>query len=220
MHRWKLFLLAVAACTLGTVAPLRAEDPAAALLAKIAAIDPGLNTYRADVAFDVGLRSFPFVRRTLHGAAYFKRPARMELILNDLPAFARGFSNVYVGLGTPSDWEKKFDITSAEENVDGRIVPHLVLTPRHADRRLRSVEVYLDRDIALPARIVWNYKDGRIDLHQKFAKVDGHDVIVGQETDIRLPAVHAFANAKITNYAINVDVPDHLFTKRIETTQQ
>jgi len=196
---------------LATVAPLRAEDPTSALLSRIAAVDPGLTSYRADVAFDVGLKSFPYLRRSLHGAAYFKRPARMELVFNDLPGFAHAFSNVYVGLGTPTDWEKKFEISSAEDVIEGQAVRHLILTPRRVDRRLRAVDVYVDREVALPSRIVWHYKDGTIDLRQQFGKIDGHDLIVAQQSEIRLPAVHAFANAKITNYAINVEVDDRIF---------
>ncbi len=109
------------------------------LLAKISAADPGLQTYRADVAFDVGLKTFPYLHRTLHGSAYFKRPARMEVVFSDLPSYARGFSNVYVGLGTPSEWEKKFVIASAQERTDGHAVTYLVLTPRGDDHRLREV---------------------------------------------------------------------------------
>ncbi len=89
------------------------QDATDALLARLAAADPDLRTYRADVAFDVGLHTFPYLRKTLHGNAYFKRPARMELVFSDLPPIARGFRNLYVGLGTPGDWAQKFAITSA-----------------------------------------------------------------------------------------------------------
>jgi len=197
---------------LANAAPLRADDAASALLARLAGADPDLHTYRADVAFDVGLRSFPYLRKTLHGNAYFKRPARVELVFSDLPAIARAWSNVYVGLGTPSDWEKKFTIAA------GAAAPareaYLVLTPRVPDRRLREVDVFVDRDVPLPARIVWRYRDGVIDMHQRFGRVDGHDLVVAQDADIRLPAVHAYVNARITNYALNVDVEDAVFTAK------
>ena len=85
----------------GAAVPSRALETTDALLAKLAGADPDLRTYRADVAFDVGLHSFPYLRKTLHGNAYFKRPARMELVFSDLPPIARGFRNLYVGLGTP-----------------------------------------------------------------------------------------------------------------------
>src|ERR1700676_1569324 len=144
MRRLLVAVLMVLLASLGAAAPLRAQDETAAILATLAGADPDLRTYRADVAFDVGLRTFPFLRKTVHGNAYFKRPARMEIVFHDLPSYARGFSNLYVGLGTPSDWEKKFVITSAQERAGGLAVTSLVLTPRKADRRLREVDVYVD----------------------------------------------------------------------------
>jgi len=216
VRRLAVALFFVVAASLFAVAPLRAQDETATLLAKLAAADPDLRTYRADVAFDVGLRTFPFLRKTVHGNAYFKRPARMELVFSDLPAYARGFANLYVGLGTPSDWVKKFVISSAEGQSDGRAVTYLVLTPRKPDRRLREVDVYVDPAAALPARIVWRYRDGRIELRQRFAVVEGHDLVVAQDTDIRLPAVHAYVNSRISNYALNVEIEDAVFTKQPE----
>ncbi|MDB5092209.1 MAG: hypothetical protein JWO85_310 [Candidatus Eremiobacteraeota bacterium] len=213
----RLFAVAVLAgvvASLAAAAPLRAQDETSMLLAKLAAADPGLQTYRADVAFDVGLKTFPYLRRTLHGNAYFKRPARMEVVFTDLPSYARGFSNLYVGLGTPSDWSKKFVIGSAQDRTDGHAVTYLVLTPRSADHRLREVDVYLDAASALPGRIVWRYRGGAIDLRQRFAQVEGHELIVEQDTDIRMPPVHAYAKSRISNYAINVDVQDSIFTKK------
>jgi hypothetical protein len=214
-------VVALVLCAVASVfpaEPLRAEDPAGALLARLAAADPDLRTYRADVAFDVGLHSFPYLRKTLHGNTYFKRPARMEVVFTDLPPVARAWSNLYVGLGTPADWERKFAITAAEDAS----APHeqyLVLTPRAADHRLREVDVYVDRTIALPERIVWHYRDGRIEMRQRFARIDGHDLVVAQDADIRLPAMHAYVNARISNYVLNGDVDDKVFTKR-ETPAQ
>ena len=195
--------------------PARALDgDAEALIARMTSADPGLHTYRADVAFEVGLHTFPYVRRTLHGNAYFKRPSNLELIFTDLPPIARAYSNLYVGLGSPAEWQRKYAIGSAQEVRDGRAMPYLVLTPLARDRRLREVDVFVDQEASLPARIVWLYRDGRIEMHQRFARLDGHDVVVAQNADIRLPAVHAFVNATITNYALNVDVDDAVFTKK------
>jgi hypothetical protein len=202
--------------TLAAAAPCGAATPAAdVMLARMEAADPGLQTYTANVEFKVGLHSFPFLRKTLHGEAYFKRPSRMELVFSDLPSFAQAFRNVYVGLGTPSDWEKKFTIGTAHDlTADGADEAYLVLTPRAADHRLRHVDVYLDSVRALPRRIVWTYRDGSISMDQRFSDVDGHSVISDQAADIRLPGVHAYVSAKIAGYAINVPVDDSVFTHR------
>lgn len=216
MVRLALAVVVLVVASLVAALPSRAEDGAAPLLARLASVDPGLQTYTADVAFDVGLHTFPFLRRTVHGNAYFKRPARMEIVFNDLPPIARSFRNLYVGLGTPSDWAKKFEIATAVDRSDGHSADYLVLTPRKSDHRLREVDVYVDGAVALPSRIVWRYRDGRIEMRQRFGRFDGHDLVVAQEADIRLPAMHAYVNARISNYAINVDVDDHVFTKYVE----
>jgi len=219
MRRPVVVLVLALLASLGAAAPLRAADETAVLLAKLAGADPDLRTYRADVAFDVGLHSFPYLRKKLHGNAYFKRPARMELVFSDLPPIARAWSNVYVGLGTPSDWEKKFTIASAVDASGTAHETYLVLTPRAADHRLREVDVYVDRTVGLPERIVWRYRDGRIEMHQRFGRVDGHDLVVAQDADIHLPALHAYVNARITNYALNVDIDDAVFTKKDPAAQ-
>ncbi|HEV3088408.1 MAG TPA: hypothetical protein VGX96_14405 [Candidatus Elarobacter sp.] len=219
MLRTVFALLMGAFVSLAAASPLRAQDATAELLAKLAGADPDLRTYRADVAFDVGLHSFPYLRKTVHGNAYFKRPARMEVVFTDLPPIARAWSNLYVGLGTPADWEKKFTIGSSEE-TSGSHERYLVLTPRVADHRLREVDVYVSDTVALPERIVWRYRDGRIEMRQRFGRVDGHDLVVAQDADIRLPAMHAYVNARITNYALNVVVDDSIFTARHRDTPQ
>lgn len=196
--------------------PARAhEGTTDALLARLSNADPGLHTYKADVAFDVGLRSFPYLRKTVHGNAYFKRPARLEVVFSDLPGVASSFRNLYVGLGTPADWATKFAISSATQTVEGRILPYLVLTPLRGGR-LRQVDVYVDGEAGIPTRIVWHYRDGSIDLKQAFSRVDGHDVVTGQNADIRMPWAHAFINGVISHHAINVDVDDTVFTKKKE----
>jgi hypothetical protein len=213
VRRLVVVLMTAFVVSFGAAPAARASESPDALLAKLAAADPEVRTYRADVAFDVGLHSFPYVRKTVHGNAYFKRPARMELVFTDLPPIARTFRNLYVGLGTPSDWAAKYAISVAIERDGNREVEYLVLTPLRATRRLREVDVYVDETAALPRRIVWRYDDGRIEMHQRFARIDGNELVVAQDTDIRLPAVHAFVNTRITNYAINVEVDDAVFTR-------
>ena len=205
----------LATLLLAAAAPCSAATPSAALLlARLEAADPGLETYTASVEFKVGLHSFPFLRKTLHGEAYFKRPSRMELVFADLPPYARAFRNLYVGLGTPAEWEKKFTIDTAQTpGTGGASKPYLVLTPRASDHRLQHVDVYLDADLALPNRIVWTYRDGTIEMKQRFSAVDGHSVVSDQDADIRLPGIHAYVIATIARYAINVPVDDAVFTQ-------
>ena len=211
----RLAALALAALLVAPVASRAATPAADELMAKLEAADPTLESYRAHVEFSVGLHTFPYLRKTVHGDAYFKRPSRMEIVFTDLPGFAQRFKNLYVGLGTPSEWNQKFDIdASTSTGPDGRTVSYLIMTPKKLDRRLQHVDVYVDPASSLPSRIVWVYRDGRIEMKQTIVPFEGHNVIAAQNADIRLPGVHAFVNATIANYAINVPIDDAVFTKK------
>lgn len=183
------------------------------ILAQIESIDPTLESYRASMEFTIGLHLPVPMHRTLHGETFFKRPAKMEVVFADLPPFAQQFRNVYVGLGVPQEWQKKFVIASGRAR-DGR--DELVMTPRKAEGRLRTVTVDLDGISRLPEHVVWTYRDGSIEMHQKIVAVEGHYVVGSQHAEIRLPGVSAWINAKIGNYAFNVPIDDSIFTKKPE----
>lgn len=183
------------------------------ILGQIEAIDPTLESYKANIEFTVGLHLPLPMHRTLHGVTYFKRPARMEVVFADLPAIAQQFRNVYVGLGVPQEWQKKFSIASARTR-DGR--DQLIMTPRKADGRLETVTVDLDGPSRLPEHVLWTYRDGSIDMRQKIVSIEGHYVVGSQHAEIKLPGVSAWINAKIGNYAFNVPIDDAVFTKKPE----
>lgn len=197
-----------------SAAPVRAAVTPDALMAQLESADPSLETYRANVEFSVGLYSFPFLHKTVHGEAFFRRPGKMEIVFSDLPGIAQRFRQLYVGLGTPVDWAKKFEIGAAETILDGNRTGYLILTPKKAESRLKEVDVFVDPKSSLPARIVWRYSDGAIAMQQTIADVDGHSVIAAQQADIRLPGVHAYVNTKITDVRVNAIFEDSVFTKK------
>ncbi|GAC1418491.1 MAG: hypothetical protein NVSMB64_28150 [Candidatus Velthaea sp.] len=207
-------VLLVALCW--NAAPATAATPAAqALTVQLEGADPTLQSYRADVEFSVGLRTFPYLRKTVHGEAFFKRPNQMEIVFRDLPGLAARFKNVYVGLGSPAQWEKKYTIDVAQSaGARSEAESYLVMVPRNPDRRLQRIDVFLDKRTSLPARILWVYRDGSIEMNQVIVEQDGHNVIAAQVADIHLPGVHAVVNTKIANYAINAPIDDAVFTKK------
>lgn len=204
----------VALCATGTEVRAAALD-AGEVLAQMEGADPALQTYRADVEFSVGLYSFPYLRKTVHGEAFFKRPGRVELVFHDLPAIAQRFRNVYLGLGSAAEWRKKFDITAAEQTLGGQSVACLTLIPKIADRRLKQVDIYLDPPSSLPSTFVWRYSDGTIRMTQHIAEVGGHHIVTAQAADFKLPGVHGFVNTKLTNVQVNAEFADAVFTQRI-----
>ena len=212
----RLRLAAIALIVLPFIFP--APAPAGTteeILATIEAIDPSVETYRADVEFTVGLHWPVALHKTLRGDTYFKRPSKMEVVFADLPAYARQFRNVYVGLGVPSEWERKFEINGIR-TPQGQ--ERLLMIPRK-EGRLRTVAVSLDAASHLPAHVLWTYRDGTIDMEQQIASREGHFVIVAQHAEIRLPGVSAWIRSKVDHYRFNVPVDDAIFTKKAEPSQ-
>lgn len=212
LGRFSLALPLIAALLYGTAGPLHAAPSPEHLLEQIESADPSLQTYRASVEFELGLTSFPYVRKTVHGEAYFKRPGRMQIVFSDLPAIAQRFRQLYVGLGTPEDWRKKFDIRAEEQTAGEPASAYLILTPKVHDRRLKEVDIFIDPATSLPTHFVWRYADGIIEMRQQLGEVEGHPVIATQKTEIRLPGVRAFVNTKLTNVQINPQFEDSVFT--------
>ena len=209
--RW-LVAAAGLAIVLMAPAPARAALPVDELVTHMETADPTLQSFRAKVEFAVGMYSFPYLHKTVHGEAYFKRPNKMQIVFSDLPAIAARFRQLYVGLGTPAEWRKKYEMASADIVVDGEPMQALLMTPKVPDRRLKAVEVAIDPQTWMPTRFLWRYSDGAIEMKQRIVEVDGHSMVGSQNADIRLPGVHAFVNAKITNHQVNAIFEDSVFT--------
>jgi hypothetical protein len=191
-----------------TVEPARLQ----ALFTKIETGDASLESYRAAVDFTIGLHSFPFIRKSVHGTAYYKRPNRLELVTERLPSYARNLEHLFVSLGSPASWQVQFTVALADEGTPNE---HIRLVPKMTGSRVRWVEIHLDEPSGLPAKIVWMYTNGRIEMHQTIAKVAGHYVIVAQDADMHYPAVHAYMRTRIHDFEWNVAVDDAVFTEPV-----
>ena len=209
-------LLFIVAAVAALPVHARAENApgVAAVLAQIENLDPSLETYRARVEFSVGLHSFPYVKKTVHGETFFKRPDRMEIVFEDLPAYASHFKNVFVGLGTPHDWQRKFEISLVPHGSEPGASTELLLVPKAAGGRLRSIRVLLDSALMLPVKMLWTYHDGQIALTQSYVHVEGHTVLAAQSAEARFTLWRGFARTRLSKYAFNVPIDDAVFTKK------
>ena len=179
----------------------------------MASVDPTLESYRARVEFSVGLRSFPYVKKTVHGDTYFKRPDKMELIFEDLPAYAAHFKNVFVGLGSVRDWDTKFLITLANPPQGGQGGAELILVPRKSSR-LHDVHVLLDPQTSLPRRMIWHYNDGQIVLETTYVHIADHYVVASQHAEAHFPMFRGWAHSQVSQYAFNVPIDEAIFTPK------
>ncbi len=180
----------------------------------VAAQNAEMRTYRAAVNIDFALRSFPYVSQHLRGTSYYERPDNYEIVFDDVPSYAKGFDKLYTDIGDPSSWPARFTMTViGQDNVDGHsdLVVRLIQKVRgmidHEDVRVDPAAWHIDE-------MEWHYYNGgTIAMTQEYEKVGGFTVLSKQHATIRIPFVHAAAEAVYHDYQTNVAIDDSVFTR-------
>jgi anti-anti-sigma regulatory factor len=197
-------------------APASAQTDPAALGAvqKVIARNAGLRSFEASVAVDIHLRSFPYLSEHLDGTTYFKGPDNFEMVFRKVPAMARGFDKLYSDIDDPSSWPRRFDISLVGEKT----------TSGHRDlivRLVQKVRGMIDHEDVAIDPVAWRidamewhyYNGGVIEMSQSFEDVGGFAVLAAQHATIRIPYVHAGADAVYSDYKTNVAIDDGVFTR-------
>ncbi|GAC1305328.1 MAG: hypothetical protein NVSMB19_16750 [Vulcanimicrobiaceae bacterium] len=184
------------------------------LLRNVIAQNADMRSYQAHVSVDFRLRSFPYVAQHLDGTTYFKRPDNFEVVFNKVPSYAKGFEKLYSDIGDPTGWSKRFDFAFAgERTVEG-----------HRDYVLRLVQKVrgmIDHEEVAIDPVTWRidsmawyyYNGGVIAMTQEYQHVGSFTVLARQHATIRIPLVHAAADATYGNYKTNVAIDDSVFTR-------
>lgn len=197
------------------------SDPAAlAVLAKLIERNPSLKSFEAGLRVDVKMISFPFLRPTLTGKTYFKRPANYEVVFDRVPSYAKGLEHLYADIGDPATWDRRFLITS-----DGT---HLVNGRREVSLRMvQRVRGMIDHEEVLVDEPSWTvtelqyhyYNGGTIALRQGFTMVNGYAMVTSQVATIAIPHVRAVAVATYSDFRTNVAIDDAVFAKNRQAQQ-
>src|ERR1700681_4719883 len=112
-----------------------------AVLAELAASPEQPGEYKASVALHVRLRVFPFIRMTLHGDSWYKRPGLYRFVFRGVPLIARAFFDMKYDLGDPAHWPDRYEIAFAPQSTAA--APVLRLTPKSAVM-VKQLDVALD----------------------------------------------------------------------------
>jgi len=102
-------LLAAVVATAPTAAPPVPAD-AHAVVEKMIARNPALQSYKARVHVDVKMLSFPYLAPKLDGTSYYKRPDTYEVVFDKMPGYAKGFQKIFNDVGDPGAWERDQNI--------------------------------------------------------------------------------------------------------------
>ena len=173
-----------------------------------------ISSYQATIGVDIHLRSFPYLAQHLDGTTYFKRPDNFEIVFRKVPSYATGFDKLYSDIDDPTSWERRFVLSVAGEKlVDGHrdMVVRLV-------QRVRGMidheDVAIDTSTWRIDSMEWHYYNGGfIAMSQEYQDVGGYSVLATQHATIRIPYVHAAADAVYSDYKTNVAIDDSVFTK-------
>jgi len=182
--------------------PAVAEDAPTvpSVLTALAAAPDQPDAYKASVALHVRMRMFPFIRMTLHGDSWYKRPGLYRFVFRGVPFVATAFSDMKYDLGDPARWPDRYEVTFAPTSTDAE--PILRLTPKsHA--LVKTLDVAVDPQRGRILRATWSRTDGgTIALVQTYAPgSDGHAVVAKQIATIDLPRMKAELEADYADFA-------------------
>lgn len=214
-----LVALALASATLlGGAAPAAADsaDAARTIVARIEQRNPSLQTFQARVHVDIRMLSFPWLSPKLDGTSYYKRPDNYEVVFDRVPSYAKGFNKLFGDIGDPAAWERDSNISyGGVQTIDGRPLIALSMTKKIRSDQIKDTVAYVDPATYQVVRMDWHYTNGgSITMTQTYKREGAYDVIAAQHADIRIPRVHAVANATYGQYQTNVAVDDAVFTKK------
>jgi hypothetical protein len=197
----RMVLLLAALLVLNPVAAIAEDAPTVpAVLALLAAAPDQPDAYKASVALHVRLRVFPFIRMTLHGDSWYRRPGLYRFVFRGVPFVAKAFSDMKYDLGDPARWADRYDVSFAPGSTDS--APVLRLIPKtHA--MVKTLDVAVDAAHGRILRAAWARTDGgTITLTQTYVSgTDGHAVVGKQLATIDLPRMKAELEADYADFA-------------------
>lgn len=180
------------------IPPVPAVPAVAAVLAQLAASPEQPEEYKADVRLHVRMRVFPFIRITLHGDSWYKRPGLYRFVFRGVPFVARAFSDMKYDLGDPAHWPERYEIAFAPDSTPA--APILRLTPK-SPVLVKTLDVALDPAHGRILKATWSRSDGGvITLVQNYAPVAGHQFVAKQTATIHLPRMTADLEADYANF--------------------
>ena len=168
------------------------------ILASLAAAPEQPEEYKANVALHVRMRIFPFIRMTLHGDSWYKRPGLYRFVFRGVPIIARAFSEMKYDLGDPARWPDRYEMAFAPESTPA--APILRLTPK-SPVMVKTLDIAVDPLRGRILKATWHRNDGGIiTLVQSYAPVAGHQFVAKQTATINLPRMKADLEAEYQNF--------------------
>jgi anti-anti-sigma factor len=213
MRAHAIALLATGLC-LGAPGQAAPETDPAALVARVTSQNAEMRSYQAKVSVDLQMRNFPYVAVHLDGTTYFKRPDNFEVVFQKVPSFAKGFDRLYSDVGDPSSWPSRFTMSVVGQRTVGGHSDVVLRLVQKVRGMIDHEDVAIDPVAARIDNMEWDYYNGGvISMSQDYQTVGAFSLLARQHATIRIPYVHASAEAAYSDYRTNVAIDDSVFTK-------
>jgi outer membrane lipoprotein-sorting protein len=208
-----LSLLAPLVLAAGLSAPASALSSSDAILAGISSRNPSLQSYQARVHVDVRMLNFPWLSPKLDGTSYFKRPNSYEVVFDRVPSYAHGIDKLFGSIDDVATWMKEWNVSyDGVQTVDGHSFYALRMTKKIYSDQVKDTVAYVDPATYQVVRMDWHYRNGgTISMTQTYRQQGQFNVVSTQHADIKIPYVHAVADATYGEYQTNVAVSDAVF---------
>ncbi len=208
--RWiaSLPALVSAAGLLALGAPAQAQS-SSQLLSRLVSRAESPRSDTANVHADVAMHSFPYLSPQLDGTYYHKEPSRDKIVFTSgLPFIAKEFSKIYPHLESPSRWDDVYSVST--EGDDGKYTTFKLVPRKHG--RIDHIDARVENSTAYLVQLRWVYNDGGYaTLNQRYARVNGYDMVVQQQGHVDIPHYNADVTSTFSNFKPNAAIPDSLF---------
>ncbi len=188
---------------------LLAVATAATLLARMAALNAGLNAFTATMHAQVAMRSFPFLSAELVGSYYYKAPDKNKVVFTGgVPVIAQQFDKLYAHIESPSQWRDLYVVTLVSD--DG-LAAHFKLVPRKHGN-VESIDATADDKNATVTSMRWNYDNGGYaEMTDRYGRIGGFLLVTSQTGRVDEPGYVADIASTIGDYHLNPTLSDSLF---------
>jgi hypothetical protein len=185
-----------------------AQQPVAALVARVAANENAVRSYTADAQANVSLKTFPYLSASPAGQFYHKDGRNKLVFTSGVPFVAQQFSKLYPDFPPAQQWQDVYAI--APENQGGGYTTLKLVPRKHG--RIDYIDAKIKESTGEVVSLKFNYDDGGYaSMGQTYSTVRGHRMISGNSGHFQEPNYSADWTMTFANFKLNVNIPDSVF---------
>jgi hypothetical protein len=160
----------------------------------------GVHSSIADIQVHTKLKGFPPISLTFHGHSYFRAPDKQQVVFDDVPGPIKGMVRDSPSIEPAAMWDRYYHVAILSDDGSATTF-HLV--PRDLASPLASIDATLDDATGEMTQVHFVNTDGAETTTQQTYAQTGESHGSGYKADV---------TTTLSNYQMNVPVPDSVFT--------